>query len=126
ASWGIGGWRAPDLAPHYEVVERDLSVSLIEESRINRNNALLRLGCERLGWRGAVLRHNRKGCVGSGFCELGCSFDAKENAVKVLIPEAERRGARVLTDHRVEQILVEKGRAVGVRAIFRGAPVEVR
>ena len=126
ASWNLDGWSAQDLAPHYDVVERDLLVTRIEESRINRNNALLRLGCERLGWRGAVLSHNRKGCVGSGFCELGCSFDAKQNAVKVLLPDAVSHGARIYTEHRAEQVLVENGRAVGVRASHRGQTVEVR
>ena len=126
SSWNLDGWTARDLAPHYEVVERDLLVTRIDESRINRNNALLRLGCERLGWRGAVLSHNRKGCVGSGFCELGCSFDAKQNAVKVLLPDAVSHGARIYTEHRAEQLLVERGRVVGVRAVHRGQSVEVR
>ena len=126
AKWAIDGWSARDLAPHYEVVERDLSVSRIEEHRINRNNALLRLGCERLGWQGAVLHHNRKGCVGSGFCELGCAFDAKQNASKVLIPDAIEHGCNVLTDHRADALIIERGRVVGVRASHGGATVEVR
>ena len=124
--WGIDGWGPRDLAPHYEVVERDLSVTRIEESRINRNNALLRRGCEALGWRGAVLSHNRKGCVGSGFCELGCAFDAKQNASKVLLPDAVAHGARVLTGHRVDELLQERGRVVGVRAQTANGMIEVQ
>ena len=52
----LDGWGAAELAPHYEVVERDLSVAPIEESRVNRNNAILRRGVEKLGWRGGMLR----------------------------------------------------------------------
>jgi choline dehydrogenase-like flavoprotein len=114
--WGLDGWRARELAPHYEVVERDLAVSVIDEAHINANNAILRRGVTKLGWRGGVLAHNRKGCVSSGFCELGCSFDAKQNALKVLLPEAVQAGARVLSDCRVERVLVDKGRAAGVLA----------
>ncbi len=114
--WRLPGWSARELAPHYAAVEAALSVSLIEESRINRNNALLRRGCEQLGWKGAVMQHNRKGCVGSGFCELGCAFDAKQNAAKVLLPDAMSHGARVLSEARAETLLVERGRVVGVRA----------
>jgi choline dehydrogenase-like flavoprotein len=114
--WNLDGWRARDLVPHYTVVERDLSVIRIEESRINRNNALLRRGVERLGWRGGVLAHNRKGCVASGFCELGCPFDGKQNALKVLIPEAVHAGARVVADCRAERVTYEDGRVSGVRA----------
>lgn len=114
--WTLDGWRARELAPHYEVVERDLSVAPIDEARINRNNAILRRGVDKLGWKGALLSHNRKGCVSSGFCELGCAFDAKENALKVLLPEAVAAGARVVSDCRAERVLVKHGRAGGVLA----------
>jgi choline dehydrogenase-like flavoprotein len=130
--WGLDGWRARDLAPHYEVVERDLSVSPIDEEHVNANNAILRRGIEKLGWRGGVLSHNRKGCVASGFCELGCSFDAKQNALKVLLPQAVQAGARVLSDCRVERVIVKHGRVTSVigRALDAdgrgGATVTVR
>ncbi|HEX9102563.1 MAG TPA: GMC family oxidoreductase [Polyangia bacterium] len=114
--WRLDGWRAHELAPHYEVVERDLSVAPIDESRVNRNNAILRRGVEKLGWKGGILAHNRIGCVGSGFCELGCAFDAKQNALKVLVPAAVAAGARVIADCRAERVLVKHGRAVGVQA----------
>jgi choline dehydrogenase-like flavoprotein len=114
-AWGIDGWRMPDLAPHYTEVEELLSVAPIEMSRVNRNNAILRAGSEKLGWKNGLLSHNRKGCLGSGFCELGCPFNAKQNAVKVLVPDAIAHGADVRTEHRVDEILVEHGCAVGVR-----------
>ena len=124
--WKLAGWSAAELAPHYAEVEVLLSVAPIEESRVNRNNALLRKGAETLGWKNGVLSHNRKGCVGSGFCELGCAFDAKQNAAKVLLPDAMQHGARVLTECRADEILVENGRAVGVRALRNGKLLEVR
>jgi len=114
--WKLDGWRASELSPHYEVVERDLSVAPIEASRVNRNNAILRRGVEKLGWKGGILSHNRRGCVGSGFCELGCSFDAKENALKVLIPAAVDAGARVIAECRAERVVIKHGRAVAVQA----------
>jgi len=119
--WHIDGWSARDLLPHYEVVERDLSVTLLAESDLNRNNALLKRGVEKLGWKGGPLAHNRIGCVRSGFCELGCSFDAKQNALKVLVPEAVAAGATVYSDTRAERILVDGDRAVGVEAVARDA-----
>jgi choline dehydrogenase-like flavoprotein len=114
-SWKLDGWRPKDLAPHYEVVERDLSVAPIALDRVNRNNALLRDGADKLGWKNGLLSHNRIGCVGSGFCELGCAFDAKQNALKVLVPQAIAAGAQLVENRRVDEIVVEKGRAVGVR-----------
>jgi choline dehydrogenase-like flavoprotein len=114
--WNLPGWRAAELAPHYELVERDLHVTPLVDADLNRNNALLKRGVEKLGWKGGLLAHNRRGCVRSGFCELGCAFDAKENALKVLVPEAEAAGARVIADCRAERVLVDGGRAVGVQA----------
>ncbi len=120
ARWGLPAWTADALAPHYDAVEKLLSVATIAAARMNRNNALLQAGAEKLGWRGGLLAHNRQGCVGSGFCELGCSFDAKQNALKVLIPAAVADGARVLSDCRAVQLLIERhrdgDRVVGVQA----------
>ncbi len=115
-SWNLDGWRPEQLAPHYDAVERDLSVAPIPLDRVNRNNSLLRAGAEALGWKNGLLAHNRKGCVGSGFCELGCAYDAKQNALKVLVPEALAAGARLIHSTRVERIVVEKGRAVALEA----------
>src|SRR5262249_18984395 len=89
-SWGL----APsELAPLFEATERDLDVSPMDWQALNSNNDLFRKGVARLGYRGAYLLHNRKNCVGSGFCELGCAFDAKQNALKVLLPQAAAAGA---------------------------------
>jgi choline dehydrogenase-like flavoprotein len=114
--WRLHGWDARSMAPHYAVVEQELSVAPIEESRVNRNNAILRRGVAKLGWKGGILSDNRRGCVGSGFCELGCSFDAKQNALKVLIPAAVAAGARVVAECRAERVLVKHGRAIAVQA----------
>jgi choline dehydrogenase-like flavoprotein len=118
---GVVGAGPGDLRPAFESIERDLSVSEIGAPMRNENNELLRKGCAALGWRGGPLRHNRVGCTQSGFCELGCAYDAKQNALKVLLPQALAAGARVYAD--VEAVrVVHDGRSVaGVRAIARSA-----
>jgi choline dehydrogenase-like flavoprotein len=80
---------------------------------------VLREGCEALGWAGGYLRHNRTGCRGSGFCELGCPFDAKNNALKVFVAEAVERGAVVLADTWAERIEWSGRRVRAVRAVVR-------
>lgn len=101
----------------YTEVEAMLEVSAVPEERWNRHNLLLRDGCEALGWRGGGLQHNRTGCVGSGFCLLGCAFDAKNNAVKVCLPRAVRASAQVLAHCRAVRILHGKGAVRGVEAV---------
>jgi len=111
---GLDGWRPDRVAADFAAVEALLHVSAIEPERVNRNNGALLRGMAALGWRGGLLSHNRRGCAGSGLCELGCPFDAKENVLKALLPAALAHGATVWSGVRVERVLVEGGRAVGV------------
>ncbi len=110
---GLPGLRMA-LAPHYAVVEQRIEVSEVPWDRVTRNNRLLRVGAEALGWKHGPLKHNRKGCIGSGFCELGCAYDAKMNSARVFLPDAELHGARVLPGHRVTRVTTALGRATGV------------
>jgi choline dehydrogenase-like flavoprotein len=100
----------------FVAIERDLSIARIPDEAINANNQVLLRGLKSLGWRGGVLAHNRVGCVGSGFCELGCAYDAKRNARKVLIPEALDRGARLYVSTRALRIAHDGARVTGVEA----------
>jgi len=110
----VVGCTEPEMRASFESIERDLGVVPIDDLAINANNDVLRRGVRALGWRGGVLSHNRKGCVGSGFCELGCAYDAKQNARKIVIPDALEHGARVLADVLVTKILHDDVRVLGV------------
>ncbi len=99
----------------YAEVEALLSVKDVPVSARNRHNELLAAGCATLGWRGGPLRHNRTGCVGSGFCELGCAFDAKNNALKVCLSRFLRDGGRALTGAQALRLHVGGGRVRGVQ-----------
>jgi choline dehydrogenase-like flavoprotein len=115
--YGVEGANAAQMLPAFETIERDLSVSLIPDDWRNANNDVLRSGCEALGWRGAPLAHNRIGCQRSGFCELGCAYDAKQNALKIVLPQAVAAGARVYADVKAMRVMHDGARATGVQAI---------
>jgi choline dehydrogenase-like flavoprotein len=100
----------------YDEVERLLEVSTVPRDRWNRHNLLLEAGCRALGWAGGGLSHNRTGCIGSGFCELGCSYDGKNNAAKVLIPRAVKAGAQVITRCQAVRVLHDGSAVRGVEA----------
>lgn len=119
---GVEGVGPAAMDPHYAAVEADLGVRPVREAQLNAHNRILRDGVERLGWRGGLLSHNRdERCVASGFCELGCSFDAKQNARRVLVPQAIEAAARVVTDAQVERVELEGQRARAVSATLRDA-----
>ncbi len=107
------------LAALYDEVERRLSVSPLGPEHMNGNNAALARGCAALGYRGGFLRHNRVGCAASGFCELGCPFDAKQNALKIYLTEAVQHGADVLADTWAARIEHHGRLAARVHAIVR-------
>ncbi|MEZ4227298.1 MAG: GMC family oxidoreductase [Polyangiaceae bacterium] len=121
----VRGLSGASLAPDFESVERDLSVSEIPASDRNANNRVLQRGVEALGWRGGPLRHNRVGCQKSGFCEVGCPFGAKQNAARVLVPAALAAGATLYTQTQALRVRHEAGRVSGVMAALldeRGRP----
>jgi choline dehydrogenase-like flavoprotein len=101
----------------YGEAEALLQVSEVPAALRNRHNQLLADGCAALGWAGGALRHNRTGCVGSGFCELGCAFDAKNNALKVAIPRAVRAGAEVIACCQAVSVAHDGRRVEAVEAV---------
>jgi len=100
----------------YTEVEEMLGVTPITDIMMNRHNKLLQEGCNKLGWRGGLMKHNRTGCVGSGFCEVGCAFDAKNNACKILVPKAVEAGAEFITHCQASRIVHRNNHVTGVEA----------
>jgi choline dehydrogenase-like flavoprotein len=114
--YAVSGCGPREMRAAFEHVERDLSVTEIPAGLRNPNNEVLRVGAHELGWKAGPLKHNRVGCQLSGFCELGCAYDAKQNVAKVLVPQAEAAGATVYADVEALRVVHEKGRVAGVVA----------
>ncbi len=119
AELGVAGHSDEELAPYYERIERDLNVHRAPADLYNRMNLLFDEGAKRLGWKTEPVLQARKGCVKSGHCYQGCSFDAKMSQLVTHIPAALASGAKLFADCRVDEILTGPGgRAGGVRASF--------
>ncbi|HVN86830.1 MAG TPA: GMC family oxidoreductase [Candidatus Binatia bacterium] len=99
-----------DLVPSFERVERMLKVKPIEAHEINALNNKIREGCEKLGYHGLVTNHNRENCTQSGFCLLGCPFDAKQSMLITYIPAADRAGARIFANCPVRRLITSNRR----------------
>ena len=120
-------WGVPDLSTHFENVEQTLGVTQIQETDVNRLNAVIRRGCEEMGWHGVVQRHNRGACPSCGAqCLFGCPASkpvqngstrtGKQSMAVTYIPMALAAGARLYSNCTAEKIHVEKGRVIGVSA----------
>ena len=114
AGLGVAVDRLPGLL---DEVERTLHVERQSLEVIGRNGLLVLRGAERLGWRAAPLRRNAPGCDGCCQCVVGCPHNAKNGVHLNALPQACTAGARIVTDARATRILVEHGRAGGVRAV---------
>lgn len=112
-----------DLEPHFQAVEERLNIS--EWPIENANNATLKTGCEALGWEWGRLRRNVLGCANSGYCGLGCPFDAKQAMLITTIQDLLEAGGRLFSDTRVEHIENDGRRATRVHAVANGHPVTI-
>lgn len=102
--------------PSYRTLWQELNIHRLEAAIINRNNGLLLDTANRLGYRAGVFESNRRNCVGSSYCLLGCSYNAKQGAHVTYIPWAEEAGARIYTDVRADRIERRDGGGYRVHA----------
>lgn len=76
-------------------------------------------GLDGTPWRFETLQANIEGCLGCGYCNLGCKFGKKLSALDWTLPRAQREfpgSVRVLADCRVDRVLMRGPRASGVAA----------
>ncbi|MFN8644941.1 MAG: NAD(P)-dependent oxidoreductase, partial [Candidatus Binatia bacterium] len=107
---GVRDMLGADLLPSFERVEAMLKVKPIRPDEVNALNDKIRIGCEKLGYRGFVTNHNREHCTQSGFCLLGCPFDAKQSMLITYVPAAAQAGARIYANCAVRRLVAEAGR----------------
>jgi choline dehydrogenase-like flavoprotein len=118
---GVEDMGMQQMLPSFERVEKMLKVKPIQPHEVNILNNKIRQGCEKLGYHGFVTRHNRENCTTSGFCLLGCPFDAKQSMLVTYIPAADKAGARILADCRVDRIVADGSRVRSIEgAVMQG------
>jgi choline dehydrogenase-like flavoprotein len=111
---GVRDLSYEQLVPSFERVEKMLKVNPIQPHEVNTLNNKIREGCEKLGYHGLIAQHNRENCTTSGFCILGCPFDAKQSMLITYVPAASAAGARLYANCPVKRIGAENGRVHSV------------
>lgn len=117
AKSGLPELSAGALEPLFQQVERDVSVAPQMPETLGGDSRIMRDGAQRLGWAYAANRRNQHGCVGANNCVFGCPTGAKQSTLVSYLPRAFARGARCLSEVRVERLLIERGRCVGVEGV---------
>jgi long-chain-alcohol oxidase len=85
-----------------------------------RRDALLELGCRRLGWHVGIIPRNVTDCregLECGYCGYGCRHGAKNSTARTYLAAAAREGARLIPRCEVERVTIDRDRATGVEAL---------
>lgn len=115
---GLSGLTAHALDPIYDELEADLSVETVPDAMRSRSSELFVEGAHALGIPMKSLRRNMTGCKGASRCNFGCPNQAKKSVDVSMLPEVVRLGGILVSDARVDRIVVRDGRAQGVRGHF--------
>lgn len=111
---GLAGLSSRDLEPYFEEVEKNLHVETVPPTMRSRSTRLFAEGARRMGFELEPMRRNTRACVGRSTCNFGCPEGAKMGVDESYLPAAQRAGARLFADCRVDRVRIERERAVGV------------
>ena len=121
---------AGSLEAEFDQVERSLHVQPVDRDRAGRNAQLCAEGAEALGVSHGPIPRNAGHVSCCSSCPTGCAIDAKQAMHVSELPRAVAAGARVRARVRVQEVIVQNGRAAGVKAAageeIRGYEVRAR
>ncbi len=115
---GLREFDAATLAPVFDRVEQEVHARRVSDDAHSPNNRVILDGARALGWRASTAIVNAKGCVRSGFCGIGCRYDAKQGTLLTYVPQALAAGATLYADTRADRIDVlerDSGRGTAPR-----------
>lgn len=117
--FGAEIWAPTHRDEVFEEVEEAIGVAPTDPSIAGTNAEIARRGFEGLGVEHGYMPRNTPGCSGCGTCQTGCPTGGKASSDLNWLPEMLRNGGELYADTRVEELIVENGRAVGVRGVTR-------
>jgi choline dehydrogenase-like flavoprotein len=110
---------ADRLDPDFAEAEEFLQVTRLDPERMGRNGQLAMEGAAAIGASGGPISRNAGNCVQCSSCPYGCRIDAKRGMHVSYLPRAVAAGARLRTGVEARRVIVENGRAAGVRCVAR-------
>jgi choline dehydrogenase-like flavoprotein len=105
------------LARAFEIIEEELEVEETRADVLGGNAEKMEHACKVLGLPGKRITRNARRCVASNQCLQGCPGKARQSMDNSYVPRAMRDGARLHDLMQAERVIIEDGRAVGVRGL---------
>jgi choline dehydrogenase-like flavoprotein len=119
--YGLTAFASDEYTASMDAVYERLGVNT-SHSRVSARERVLERGMRKLDWHVDYMPRNVQGCTqdaNCGFCGYGCQRGAKQSTLKTYLLDAYRQRARIVVNCKVDRVLIEDGRAVGVRATVR-------
>ncbi len=115
AALGLGdALPARELHRYWDQIETELDAAPTAPETWGGFNRLMHEGAKKLGVQAGPTRRYASGCKGTGRCLTGCPSGAKRSMLTTYLPQAEAKGAVIVTGAEARRVLVKDGRAVGV------------
>lgn len=112
-------WATQDvMTPLYDWVWETMEVRPTPDPYLGRHNHVSAEAFAGMEWKWDWIPRNTPTCVGCGQCQYGCPSGGKRSVDRAQIPMAITLGLSVLTRARVDRVVIEKGRAVGVEGML--------
>src|SRR5690606_37731287 len=115
ARFGLRDLVGERLDDAFARIEDELSIGPTDAAILGEHNLLMKRAAEKLGLPGRVIHRNARGCEGNQRCLQGCPIGARQSMEVSYVPRAIERGARLHTRCRVERVIFDGERAIGVR-----------
>ncbi len=116
---GLAGFDGAEGDTDYAAIKGELGVA--PSPSLTPKDAVLIAGARVLGIECGPTERNAAACSDCGSCTFGCRAGTKRSGLQAHLADATLQGARLLADARVDRVLIEGGRAVGVEATVGGA-----
>jgi choline dehydrogenase-like flavoprotein len=114
-----------NLEEEFEEAERETEVAPIEEGLLSEGAQRIRWAAHETGYRMDPMPKviDPAQCQKCGACAFGCVYQAKWTALDYL-REAQQNGADIVYNTSIREVLVDGGKARGVRGVGPAGPVE--
>ncbi|MBI5246917.1 MAG: GMC family oxidoreductase [Elusimicrobia bacterium] len=121
AALGLGdALPARELHRHWDAIEKDLDAAPTPPEVWGGFNRRMHEGALKLGVRAEPTRRFVKDCRATARCLTGCPSGAKRSMLTTYLPQAEAKGALIVTGAEARRIVVKEGRAVAVTGRLAG------
>lgn len=99
------------MLPHYEAIEKHLSIQDVPQKAWNKNASIFVRGLEKAGLKWAPVRRGQSNCPPNHDCMIclgGCPRNSKQSMLVSFLPKAKQLGLEVLTDCKADELIYGK------------------